>query len=134
MYKRHSQKKEGLYIYWDFRPLGTPVLLTPQFPIMNQHIHNPLYTVEAVLWVGSHRISGVLSVLEDALSFRMNPDLQSHFSLYIPKKEIRRIEEFLVFGVSRNGLCIESQDGKEDRFVVEDSGEIKRLLSNWRRS
>lgn len=93
-----------------------------------------MYTVEAVLWVGSHRISGVLSVLEDALSFRMNPDLQSHFSLYIPKNEVRRIEEFLVFGISRNGLCIESRDGREDRFVVEDSAELKRLLSEWRRS
>jgi hypothetical protein len=64
----------------------------------------------------------------------MEPDHLSHFSLYIPKKEIRRIEEFLVFGISRNGLCIESRDGKEDRFVVEDSAELKRLLGNWRRS
>jgi hypothetical protein len=100
---------------------------------MNQHIHKPLYTVDAVLWVGSHRISGLLSIEEDAVTFRMEPDQQSHFSLYIPKNDIRRIEEFLVFGVSRNGLCIESQGGKEDRFVVEDSAELKRLLSNWRR-
>jgi hypothetical protein len=101
---------------------------------MNQHIHNPLYTVEAVLWVGSHRISGLLNVEEDALVFKMEPDLQSHFSLYIPKNEIRRIGEFLLFGISRNGLSVESQDGKEDRFVVEDPSELRRLLSKWRRS
>ncbi|MFZ2899640.1 MAG: hypothetical protein WA004_13500 [Saprospiraceae bacterium] len=101
---------------------------------MNQYVPNLLYTVDAVLWVGSHRISGVLSIGEDAVTFRMEPDQQSHFSLYIPKNEIRRIEEFLVFGVSRNGLWIESQDGREDRFVVEDPAELKRMLSSWRRS
>lgn len=102
--------------------------------MMNQLIHKLLYAVEAVLWVGNHRISGVLAVEEDAVAFRMEPDHQSHFSLYIPKNEIRRIEEFLVFGISRNGLCIESQDGRQDRFVVDDPGGLKRLLSEWLRS
>lgn len=92
-----------------------------------------LYSVDAILWVGEHRIAGLLTVTKDALEFLLKPDPKSHFSLLIRKKDIRQVEEFLLFGVSRNGLSVISKNGKTDSFIVDDPGSLKLFLLDWLR-
>lgn len=75
---------------------------------------------KAWLWNGRQQITGRLLLLEDRLCFELAEFSQSHLQWEILYDHITSVEEFLLFGLARNGLRIESRDGQEDLFVVEE--------------
>lgn len=90
-----------------------------------------LHSTEAVLWDGRNRLPGRLYLLEDHIEVEFDSFSHSHLHLIILKEEIERVEEFLLFGVSRNGLSIVCKDGREDQFIVDDSPNLKSRLVKW---
>ena len=88
----------------------------------------PPFIASAFLWDGQRQLPGTLELWEHKVVFRFDDFRDSHLNLVIPIWEILRVEEFLLFEVSRNGLRIENKAGKADCFVLEGLGVFKEKL------
>ena len=86
------------------------------------------YSTPAFLWDGKRQLPGTLELWEHKVIFRFDNFRDSHLNLVIPIWEILRVEEFLLFEVSRNGLCIENRGGQSDCFVLDEPGVFKNKL------
>ncbi len=91
---------------------------------------HPIHSTPAHLWDGKRQFPGRLEIWEYKLEFRFEEFPKSHMNLVIPIWEILKVEEFLLFDISRNGIRVENQKGKTDAFVLEKPGIFrKRILS-----
>lgn len=89
----------------------------------------PILTTEAFLWNGKKQLAGILTLTPRKLHFQFDDFRQSHLGLKISISEIKKVEEFLVFDLARNGIRIESKSGKADLFVLKDSAYLGRYLN-----
>lgn len=90
-----------------------------------------LHQTEAFLWDGKNRLLGQFFIYNDRIEVEFGQFANSHLFLRIPKENIQQMREFLLFGVSRNGLAIRSTDGREDQFIVNDPSSLRTTLKNW---
>ncbi len=88
----------------------------------------PIITTEAWLWNGHRRLSGQLLLFAGHLQFEQVEFPDSHLSLTIPLAEIMEMEEFLLFGLARNGLLIRSRSGRQDLFVLNSPANFRRQV------
>lgn len=86
------------------------------------------FSTPAFLWDGQQQLPGTLELWEQQVIFRFDGFQKSHLNLVIPIREILRVQEFLVFDISRNGLRIENKEGKADCFVLDEPGVFKEKL------
>jgi hypothetical protein len=85
---------------------------------------------QAWLWNGRQQIPGRLRLLEKKLRFELTSFPSSHLQLEILYEGITGAEEFLVFDLARNGLRIQSMDGRSDLFVLDDILVFKEALQD----
>ncbi len=88
----------------------------------------PLHTTAAWLWDGKRQLPGRLELSEYRLEFHFDNFRDSHLNLIIPLREIEKVEEFLLFELSRNGLRVENRQGKTDVFVLEELAGFKKMI------
>lgn len=84
----------------------------------------------AWLWNGWQQIPGRLRLLENKLRFELTSFPGSHLQLEILYEGMAGAEEFLVFDLARNGLRIQSMDGRSDLFVLDDLEAFKKALED----
>lgn len=89
----------------------------------------PFYSTDAHLWDGTNQLSGQLELWESKIIFRLEGFEFSHLNLSIAFSDIEKIEPYLVFNLAKNGLRIQSREGKFDLFVLEDIDKFKKNLS-----
>lgn len=93
-----------------------------------------ILSVPAMLWDGSRQLSGALELWETRVFFRLDGFKNSHLQLSIPLAELDFAEEYLVFDLAKNGLRIQSKDGRFDLFVLEEGKRFKKaVLAQLRR-
>ncbi|MCB9276579.1 MAG: hypothetical protein H6564_21280 [Lewinellaceae bacterium] len=95
---------------------------------MSKNPGPPLFTTPASLWDGASQLPGSLELWETEAVFRPTGFASGHLSLRIPLAGIEKVEEYLVFNLARNGLRIQSREGKYDLFVLEDMQGFKARL------
>jgi hypothetical protein len=95
---------------------------------MKKKTPSPIFGYPAVLWDTQWQLSGTLELWEKELVFRLDAFQMSHLNWSVPLAHIRKVEEFLVFGLARNGLRIEDKHGKYDLFVLEEVSVFKKAL------
>lgn len=101
---------------------------------MDKNLGPPLFSTPASLWDGATQLPGSLELWETEAVFRPAGFTSGYLSLRIPLAEIEKVEEYLVFNLARNGLRIQSREGKYDLFVLEDIQSFKaRLLEKLAR-
>ena len=91
-------------------------------------MQSPTFSTPAFLWDGLSQLPGTLELWEQKVVFRFDNFRDTHLNLVIPLWEILRVEEFLIFNISRNGLRIENKEGKADCFVLEEPGIFKEKI------
>ncbi len=91
-------------------------------------MNTPLHTTPAWLWDGKRQLPGRLELSEYRLEFHFDNFRDSHLNLIIPLREIEKVEEFLLFELSRNGMRVENRLGKTDVFVLEEPKIFKKLI------
>lgn len=67
-------------------------------------------------------------MLDEELQFGITSFADSHLQLKIPYREMTAVEEFLIFDLARNGLRVQTRDGRSTLFVLEEIAELKELL------
>ncbi|MBK6931523.1 MAG: hypothetical protein IPH12_11935 [Saprospirales bacterium] len=101
---------------------------------MKQDSSVPILSVSALLWDGSRQLSGILELWETLVFFRLDDFKNSHLQLSIPLTELDFVEEYMVFDLAKNGLRIQSKDGRFDLFVLEEGQRFKKaVLAQMRR-
>ncbi len=73
---------------------------------------------QASLWNGKLQLSGMLIMTPKSLVFTFDDFSKSHMKLCIPFDQIQKMDTFLVFDLSKNGLRITGQKGHFDLFVI----------------
>ena len=82
---------------------------------------------KAILWDGKKQLPGTLSLAPENLIFEFDDFQKSHLSLVIPVMDIETAEDYLVFGIAKNGLKITTKKGY-DLFVLKCSREFRKAL------
>ncbi len=101
---------------------------------MKQDSSVPILSVPALLWDGSKQLSGILELWKTLVYFRLDDFKNSHLQLRIPLTELDFVEEYMVFDLAKNGLRIQSKDGRYDLFVLEEGPRFKKaVLTQMRR-
>ena len=97
-----------------------------------------IFSVPGFLWNHSTQLSGSLEIWDTHLAFEFSTFKEGHLKLEIPLIEIERVEEYLVFDLARNGLRVQTRDGRYNLFILNDSSKAKNLLlrevSKWNHS
>ena len=88
----------------------------------------PIFKVSASLWDGNRQLAGTLELWETEVLFRFSDFNNSHLNLTIPLPTIEKVEEYLVYDLTRNGLLIQNKNGKFDLFVLEEVRMFKKAL------
>ncbi|MCB9288651.1 MAG: hypothetical protein H6560_15185 [Lewinellaceae bacterium] len=88
----------------------------------------PLYAQQAWLWDDGHSIPGRLEILPGQLGFRLQQYDNSHLRLEIRLEDIESCETFLLFGLARAGLRIQTADGRASLFIMDDPARVKQKL------
>ncbi len=83
---------------------------------------------KAWLWDGSSQLEGRLLLSEKKLIFKPKKFNEGNLKIEIPVSTILKMESFLLFGISNNGIKIITNDGKEDRFILENIPNFKKEL------
>lgn len=95
---------------------------------MKQDSSVPILSVPALLWDGSRQLSGVLELWETLVFFRLDDFKNSHLQLGILLSELDFVEEYMVFDLAKNGLRIQSKDGRFDLFVLDEGQRFKKAV------
>lgn len=95
---------------------------------MRENNIKQIYSTPASLWDGSNQLSGVLELWETDVIFRLADFQDSHLHLCIAISFIEKVEEFLVFDLAKNGLRIQTKNGKYDLFVLSEGSIFKQLI------
>ena len=98
------------------------------FSMQNESV--PILSAPAHLYDGDRQLPGTLELWPQQLVFRFANFRESHLNLFIQLDSIKKVEEFLIYNVARNGLRISCKDGKTDLFVLEESQPFKATLDN----
>jgi hypothetical protein len=88
----------------------------------------PILIVAAFLWDGKQQLAGKLILYPNAIRFYFKDFQKSLIELNIPIEKINGVEEFLLFGLDRMGLKINSNFDSEDLFISEKSKLFKKEL------
>jgi hypothetical protein len=125
---RPNKKNRKPYLSWVDMGAGLARPLEQQRKLMKKNPKAPILSVPATIWDGSRQFSGVLELWQKAVCFRLIGFKNSHLELNIPITEIERVEEFLVFDLAKNGLRIQSKNGRSDLFVLDEGALFKNAL------
>ncbi|MCB0704660.1 MAG: hypothetical protein KDC34_05095 [Saprospiraceae bacterium] len=95
---------------------------------MKKGSHSNPPQFEAFLWDGESQLSGRLELGVDAVLFKPTSFTDTHLQLIIPYARIQSVDEFLLYGIVRNGIKIRSQEDRVDDFIMEQAGTFKAAL------
>lgn len=95
---------------------------------MKQDSGVPILSVPALLWDGARQLSGLLELWETRVFFRLDDFTNSHLQLSIPLTELHLVEEYMVFDLAKNGLRLQSKDGRYDLFVLDEGQRFKKAV------
>ena len=87
------------------------------------------FSCQAWLWNGSSKLEGNLFLSDEKLIFKPQVFSDGNLKIEICIENIENIETFLLFGLSKNGIKIITDNGKEDRFILENIPRFKNALS-----
>lgn len=83
---------------------------------------------KAWLWDGSTQLEGSLLLSKENLIFKPKIFNDGNLKIEIPFENIFKMESFLLFGISKNGLKIITTDGKQDSFILDNIPDFKNEL------
>ena len=104
-----------------------------KMPILTQFAKTEsiLWKCDAFLWNGNTRLPGTLYLLKDRLEFSLTGFEQSSLSFQVQLKEIEKVETFLLFGFTRNGISIKTSSGHENNLILEEPVKLKAMIHEW---
>jgi len=85
-------------------------------------------TYQAWLWDGALQLEGRLIFSPEELIFQPKNFHKGNLRLKIFLKKIVSFEAFLLYGISKNGIKISTDDGKQDNFILEDFDGFRNAL------
>ena len=86
--------------------------------------------MKAVLWDNYKQINGSIVIDNSVLSFLFFDFIKTNLSLVLQLHEVKKIKFLKLYNITSNALEIETFDGRQNVFVLEEPKLLKRTIEN----